>query len=233
MSSFFEEIGTHGLIYLILAFLSFLNIIIPMSGSSTTTPLILILTGNPHYAIALSTWVLMLNTGIGAFIFRTNIRKEYVLELLPATLFGVVLGALLLLSLPDWLVTLVFFGFSVHFLRLTILRFLKVLKEEQKKPLRNILGTVATFVSSFLQGTGLSGGGMRVNYLYSQGLKVEEVRGVGNLLNFIAFSTASLVRLGDGQISFPEILRWSAVFVLYCFWQTISEGRFCLSFPIG
>lgn len=195
------------------AFLSFLNIIIPMSGSATTTPLILTLSGNPQYAIALSTWILMLNTGVGAFIFRIHIRKEYIWRLLPASLVGVVLGAMLLLNLPNWMVTLVLFGFSAHFLYKTIKHYFAVKKEEQKSSSDTILGAVATLVSSFLQGTGLSGGGMRVNYLYSEGLKVEEVRGTGNLLNFLVFGVASFIRLGNNQFSFPEMLQWTVIFV--------------------
>lgn len=203
----------HWTVYVMVAFLSFLNIIIPMSGSATTTPLILTLTGNPQYAIALSTWILMLNTGVGAFIFRVYIRKEYVITLLPISILGVVLGAVLLLNLPNWLVILVLLGFSVHFLYKTIRHYIATKKVEQKSSSNTVLGTIATFVSSFLQGTGLSGGGMRVNYLYSEGLKVEEVRGTGNLLNFFVFGTASLVRLGSNQISLPDVLQWTLIFV--------------------
>ena len=213
MHAFIQEITAHGTIYGALAFLSFLNIIVPMSGSSTTTPLVLALTGNPQYAIAISSWILMLNTAIGAWIFRAYIRKDYALKLLPASLVGVIAGALLLLNLPDWLVTLVLFLFSAHFLYKTVKHFLATKKEVNKSPSSSVVGTVATFVSSFLQGTGLSGGGMRVSYLYAEGLKVEEVRGTGNLLNFLVFATAGLVRLGDGQISLPDMFGWTLIFV--------------------
>ena len=213
VESFVQYITQYGTVYLMVTFLSFLNIIIPMSGSATTTPLILTLTGNPQYAIALASWILMLNTGMGAFIFKSHIRKEYVWKLLPASLVGVVLGAVLLLNLPNWLVTLVLFGFSARFLFQIIRRYVATKKEERKNAPNTVLGAVATFLSSFLQGTGLSGGGMRFNYLYAEGLKIEEVRGTGNLLNFLVFGVASLVRLGDNQISLPDMVGWSLIFI--------------------
>ncbi len=153
----------------------------------------------------------MLNTGIGALIFRTHIRKDYVWKLLPASLVGVILGALLLLRLPDWLVIGVLLGFSAYFLYKTVRHFLATKKAEMSS--RPVVGVVATFISSFLQGTGLSGGGMRVNYLASEGLKVEEQRAVGNVLNFLVFATAGLVRLGDHQISLPDMLKWTLIFL--------------------
>ena len=213
MQQFIEEITENWMIYGAFACLTFLNIIVPMSGSSTATPLILVLTGNPQYAIAVSSWLLMLNTAIGAFIFRVHIRKDYVLKLLPASLVGVVAGALLLLRLPDWLVISVLFAFSVHFLYKTVKHFLASKKEVKQSPPSTLIGTVATFVSSFLQGAGLSGGGMRANYLYSEGLKAEEARGTGNLLNCLVFAAAGLVRLGDGQIALPDMFRWTVIFI--------------------
>ena len=54
---------------------------------------------------------------------------------------------------------------------------------------------------------------MRFNYLYAEGLKIEEVRGTGNLLNFLVFGVASLVRLGDNQISLPDMVGWSLIFI--------------------
>lgn len=213
MESYVSEMVQHWVIYVTLAFLSFANIIVPMSGSSTTTPLILALTGDAQYAIAISTWVLMLNTAIGAFIFRADIRQDYVRKLLPASLVGVVAGAVLLLNLPNWFVTGVLLGFSVHFLYKTLRRFLTQKQEKNESATSRFVGTVTAFASSFLQGTGLSGGGMRVSYLTAEGLKISEMRGTGNLLNFIVFATAGLVRLGNGQIAPPDVVKWTLIFL--------------------
>lgn len=101
MQNFLQEIIVDGPIYLVLAFLTFLNIIVPLSGSSTQTPLIATLTGDSHYAITLSSWLLMISCAMISFIFRKDIRKDYLWKLLPTSVTGSIVGALLLIQLPN------------------------------------------------------------------------------------------------------------------------------------
>jgi hypothetical protein len=126
MQNFILEIVADLPIYLILAFLTFLNIIIPLSGSSTQTPLLTVLIGDANYAIAISSWLLMISCAMISFVFRKDIRKDYLWKLLPASVLGAILGAFLLMQLPNWLVTLVLFFLSVYFLYKTLIHmFLK------------------------------------------------------------------------------------------------------------
>lgn len=140
MHAFIQEIVVDGPIYLILAFLSFLNIIVPLSGSSTQTPLIATLTGDAHYAITLSTWLLMISCAMISFVFRKDIRKDYLWKLLPSSILFAVIGAYLFIQLPNWLVILILFMSSVHFLYKILWNLFDKEKEKKKKK-KNIISS--------------------------------------------------------------------------------------------
>ena len=225
MKDLVEGIIADAPIYLVLAFLTFLNIIIPLSGSATQTPLIAALTGDSHYAITISSWLLMISCAMISFVFRKDIRKDYLWKLLPASVIGSIVGALLLIQLPNWLVTLALLILSVHFLYKTLVHLLNKNKDrvEKKKAHHLVSATVGLF-SGFLQGTGLSGASVRASFLYSENLKIEEVRGTSNVLNFVIFATASLVRFNENQLSISEMLRWTIIFAPILF-ISIYLGR--------
>lgn len=213
MQALFQEIITDGMIYIAVAFLSFLNIIIPLSGSSTQTPLIAALTGDSHYAIAVSGWLLMISCGMTAFIFRNDIRRDYLWKLSPTSVIGSVLGALTLIQLPNWLVTSVLFFLAVHFLYKKVLHLLNKNKQkEEKKKAHHLMSSAVGLLSGFLQGTGLSGASVRTNFLYSENLKIEEVRGTSNILNFFIFAVASIIRFSEHQIVFIDMFKWTLIF---------------------
>lgn len=225
MQNLIDGIIVDGPIYLVLAFLTFLNIIVPLSGSSTQTPLIVALTGDSHYAITISTWLLMISCAMISFVFRKDIRMDYVWKLLPTSLIGSVIGALLLIQLPNWLVTLVLFFLSVHFLYKTLVHLLNKNKvKAEKKKAHHFVSYSVGALSGFLQGTGLSGASIRASFLYSEHLKIEEVRGTSNVLNFIIFATASIVRFNENQLSSSEMIKWTIIFAPILF-VSIYLGR--------
>lgn len=209
MIALVQEFYAHWMIYLVMAFLTFVNIVIPVSGSSTQTPLIAIITGDAHYAIAVSTWLLMISCAIIAFVFRKNIRPEYVWRMLPASIVAAMLGALLLVQLPDVLVTILLLLAATHFAIKTF-RHLRN-KTEPKRPSLHALSLVGA-VSGFLQGMGLPGGTVRLGYLFSEGLTVEEVRGTAELLTFFAFAAANIVRFYEHQLTGTDMLHWTLIF---------------------
>lgn len=213
MQNFIQEIIVDGPIYLVLAFISFLNIIAPISGSATQTPLIAAITGDAHYAITVSTWLLMISCGMIAFVFRKDIRKDYFWKLLPTSIIGAVVGALLLIKLPNWLIISVLFFLSIKFLYRKVVHLLsKNKKAEEKKKSHHLVAPAVGLFSSFLQGTGVSGSSIREGFLFSENLKIEEVRGTAELLNFIIFATASIFRFHQNQISSFDMLKWTIIF---------------------
>ncbi len=228
MQNLIQEIIADGQIYLVLAFLSFLNIIVPLSGSATQTPLIAALTGDSHYAIAISTWLLMIGCAMISFVFRKDIRKDYLWKLLPTSVAGSVIGALLLIQLPAWLVTSMLFLLSVRFLYKTLAHLINRNKQkEEKKKSNQFTSSLVGALSGFLQGTGLSGANIRTSFLYSEHLKIEEVRGTSNVLNFIIFATASLIRFNENQLSSADMFKWTIVFTPILF-ISIYAGRHVL-----
>lgn len=225
MHDLIQGIITDWPIYLAMAFLTFLNIIVPLSGSSTQTPLLLALTGDAHYAITISSWLLMISCAMISFVFRKNIRKDYLWKLLPTSVIGSIVGALLLIQLPSWLVTLVLFLLSIHFLYKTLIHLLNKNKEKvEKDKAHHLVGSAIGLLSGFLQGTGLSGSSIRASFLYSEHLKIEEVRGTASFLTFVIFATASLIRFSEHQLSVSEMLRWTIIFAPILF-ISIYLGR--------
>ena len=228
MQNLIQWVMADGQIYLALAFLSFLNIIVPLSGASTQTPLIAALTGNSHYAITISTWLLMIGCAMIAFVFRKDIRKDYLWKLLPTSVVGSIIGALLLIQLPNWLVTLALFFLSAHFLYNTLIHLIHRNTEKgEKKKSHSLVSPLVGALSGFLQGTGLSGANIRTSFLYSEHLKIEEVRGTSNILNFIIFAVASLIRFNANQLSSADMFKWTIIFTPILF-ATIYLGRHVL-----
>ncbi|HEX8947294.1 MAG TPA: sulfite exporter TauE/SafE family protein [Candidatus Paceibacterota bacterium] len=209
MYALLQELYTHWAVYLAMAGITFVNIIMPISGSSTQTPLIASITGNAHYAITISTWLLMLSCGIIAFVFRRDIRPEYVWRMLPTAVVAAMIGALLLVRLPDVLVTLFLLGAALHF-AIKVFRHLEH-KKEPKRPSLRALAIVGS-LSGFLQGMGLPGGTVRLGYFYSEGLTVEEVRGTAELLTFFSFAAANVVRFNQNQLTGAEMFHWTIIF---------------------
>ena len=209
MQSILQELYVHGMLYLVMIFLTFVNIIVPVSGSSTQTPLLAIITGDAHYAITVSTWLLMISCAIISFVFRKDRRYDYVWRMLPATILFAVLGALFLVQLPDLLVSLLLLVAATHFLIKT-LRHLE--KKEEKKALSIHVLSIVGAASSFLQGMGLPGGAIRAGYLYAEGLSIEEVRGTAEFLTFASFAAANIVRFHENQLSVPDMIHWTIIF---------------------
>lgn len=211
MQSFIEEIASNWVVYIIMSVITFVNIIIPVSGSSTQIPLIAGITGDAHYAITIGTWLLMISCGMIAFVFRKDIRWDYFWKLLPSSIIFAVIGAYLLIQLPNWLVTLALFIVTVQFLKKVLVhRFNK--QNEKKQKAHHLFSSTIGALSGFLQGTGLPGSSIRMGFLYSENLKIEEVRGTGEILAFVVFAVASIVRLGENHLLYSDMIKWTIIF---------------------
>src|SRR3989344_5731521 len=101
-------------VYLVLALASLINIIVPVSGSSTVTPFLAILT-NPHIAIALASFYFFLSAIVRLFIFRKDIKWKYVKKLLPLSFIGAIIGAFALIKINSLILLITIFVFVVYF----------------------------------------------------------------------------------------------------------------------
>lgn len=70
----------------------------------------------------------------------------------------------------------------------------------------------------------MSGASIRTSFLYAENLKIEEVRGTSNVLNFVIFATASAIRFNKNQLSSTEMLKWTIIFTPILF-ISIYLGR--------
>lgn len=190
------------LIFIVLAVLTFVNILVPISGSSTVTPLLALVT-DPHNAIGLASFYFVLSGIVRIFVFRKEVQYEYIKKLLPISLIGAVIGAMSLVKINTVLLMSLILVFLVYFIYKKIKEIAgKELKE--KKISKLSFGVVGIF-SGFLQGFGLAGADLRNGYLYSKKLTIAEVHGTTALIGTANFLAATIIRVFTKQVNFVDL----------------------------
>lgn len=189
-------------IFIALAALTFINVIIPISGSATTTPLLALIT-EPRVAIGLASFYFVLAGLIRVFVFRKHIRFQYVKSLLPISLVGAVLGASSLIKIDSRLLYLIILVFLIYFLIKKVLELFSN-QGSDKTPHKQGLFLVG-ILSGFLQGFGLAGSDLRNGYLYSKNLSIPEVHGTTALIGSSNFLIATLIRVYTKQLKVVDI----------------------------
>lgn len=186
------------LIYGLIGLSTLVNIIMPITGSATVTPLLAMLV-DPHRAIGMATFVFFLSAPPRVFLFWEDIQWHEVKSLLLPSAFAALVGALTLNIVPGrWLLILILL-FSIYFL----LKKLDIVPTSIK--VSKMTSYAIGVLSGFLQGTGLSGSDIRNQYLYANGLRIAEVHGTTAMIGGMNFLIASLVRLYSGQLTIPDI----------------------------
>src|SRR5690606_36502910 len=109
-------------------------------------------------------------------------------------------GALALLAVPAKALLAIIFFFALYFL----LKKLRIIPE--RRSAGHVLRGVVAVLSGFLEGTGLSGSDLRNQYLYAQGLRVQDLHGTTAVIGGANFLVATVVRLQTDHVSFADIL---------------------------
>ncbi|MDP1690119.1 MAG: sulfite exporter TauE/SafE family protein [bacterium] len=186
------------LIFGLLGLNTVLNIIIPISGSATVTPLLALLT-DPYRAIGIASFFFFLTAPPRIYFFWRNIQWHEVRTLFLPSIIAAFFGALALVAIPARWLLIIILLFSVYFL-------LKKLGAIPKSKEPNLL--LSHFIglfSGFLQGTGLAGSDLRNQYLYAHNLNIAEVHGTTAVMAAGNFLVATIVRLYTGQVTLPDI----------------------------
>ena len=183
-------------IYLALLLSSVVNIVVPISGSATLTPLLALLT-DPHRAIGLTSFYFVLSGIVRIFLFRKNIEWAEVKKLLLPSVVMALLGASALVVIPPRILLVVVFLLTVHFL-------IKKIWPKEKKG-SNLTSYVVGLLSGFLQGAGLSGSDLRNSYFYSKQLNIAQVHGTSSFMGTSNFFIATIARLYTGQLTLPDL----------------------------
>lgn len=195
------------LILFLLGFSTLFNVIVPISGSATVTPLIAALT-DVHSAIGFVGFYFFLSAMMRFIVFYRDVQWPLVRKLLPISAVGSVIGAFSLLAISDVLLLCILAIFTLYFIYKKIFR-------SQAKRKENIFtrwgAAVVGLFSGFLQGTGLAGSDLRNNYLYAKDLTMVQVHGTTALVGGINFFLATVVRLYLGKISVPDLTLLAAV----------------------
>lgn len=182
---------------IVLTFYTVLNIIVPLSGSATVTPLLAILT-DPHKAIGLAIFYFFLSSLVRLYLFRKFIQWEEAKHLIIPSAIAVLLGSLSLVVVSTTILYVIVLSSAVYFL----LKKLKIIEWERTRKLTSPLVGV---LSGFLQGTGLAGSDLRNSYLYSQGLSISEVHGTTAVIGSLNFFIATIARLLTHQMQLIDL----------------------------
>lgn len=188
-------------VVILLSALSFLNIVVPISGSTTTTPLLAFIV-DPHAAIGLASVMFLLSGLVRIVVFRAYIVWKEVQTLLPSSLIASFLGAISTGFIPgEWLLLILF---------LTVLYFLfkkvGVFSWKTTRKAERLRETTIGLFSGYLQGTGIGGSDMRNTFLLANNLSVQEMHGTTAVIGASIFSVSTLVRLWTHQLEIVDTI---------------------------
>lgn len=189
------------MIGLLLGVFTLVNIIAPISGSATVTPILTGLVGAKD-AIAVATVFFFLTCIPRIYLFRKYIQWDIVKTLWPISILGAVIGSVLLINVNELIVSLIVLGFLIYFLYGKIqTSFLNNSANSKKKPSKHGVAFIG-FVSGALQGTGLAGSDLRNGYLLSRGLSIANLHGTTAIIGGSNFLFASVSRVVSGELTF-------------------------------
>lgn len=188
------------IIYVTIAASSFLNILVPISGSATVTPFLAILT-DPHRAIGLASFYFLLSGLVRIYFFRKNIRWDEIKGLLPPSLLAAFVGSLALVVINDRLLLAIVLGFTIYF----FFKKIGVVETNNKKASRYTTAGVG-LLSGFLQGAGVGGSDLRNSYLFGNRLNIAQLHGTSGLVGASNFFLATIVRLFTDQLTIPDLI---------------------------
>lgn len=204
------HMNTDFIIYSALALSSFVNTLVPISGSSTVTPFLAILT-DPHRAIGLASFFFLLSGIIRIYLFRENIRWEEVRVLFLPSVFFASLGALSLVAIPTAILLWIILLATVYF----FLKKIGLIKKTQKESSKTTFFVGA--LSGFLQGSGFGGSDLRNSYLYARQFSLIEVHGTTGVIGASIFGVATVIRLLTEQLTVPDLVPLIYVFPFILF----------------
>jgi uncharacterized membrane protein YfcA len=196
---------------IVLGFFTFINILAPVSGSATVTPVLAGLVGVKD-AIAVATVFFLLTCIPRVYLFRKYIQWHLVKQLWPASIVGAVIGSVALTGIDAKIVAIIIILFLMFFLYKKLISVLK--PATQNKPTSKHGVTFIGLISGALQGTGLAGSDLRNGYLYSKGLSIQKIHGTTALIGGANFLFASVVRVSSGDLIFSMMLPVFALFPL-------------------
>lgn len=188
-------------IAIVLGFLTFLNILAPVSGSATVTPLLAGIVGAKD-AVAVATLFFLLTCIPRVYLFRSYIRWDIVRTLWPISIIGAVVGGFIFVGISEIVITLTITVFLLLFIfqKIIALRFNE--NRMQKKPTKHGVAFVG-FISGALQGTGIAGSDLRNGYLLSRGLTMQALHGTTAIIGGSNFIFANSVRVASGELTWP------------------------------
>lgn len=189
-------------IFIVLAALTLINIIVPISGSATVTPLLALIT-DPHNAIGLASFYFVLSGIVRIFVFRKHIKWEYIKSLLPISILGAIFGALSLVKINTNILLIIILLFLVYFVYKKIREIFK--GDVKEKKMHKLTFWIVGLFSGFLQGFGLAGSDLRNGYLYSEKLTIADVHGTTAFIGTANFIIATIIRLYTHQVKLVDL----------------------------
>lgn len=188
------------LIGILLGVFTLINILAPISGSATVTPVLTGLVGAKD-AIAVATVFFFLTCIPRVYLFRKYIRWDIVKVLWPISILGALVGSILFIHISEIVVSLIILAFLLYFLSQKLRASFGSKNTAERKATKHGVAFVG-FFSGALQGTGLAGSDLRNGYLLSRGLSIPNLHGTTALIGGANFLFASISRVVSGELTF-------------------------------
>ena len=203
------------LIGILLGVFTLVNILAPISGSATVTPVLASLVGAKD-AIAVATVFFFLTCLPRIYLFRKYVRWELVKTLWPVSIVGALIGSVVLIYIPEVIVLFIVLLFLINFTYQKFMSLRRNNQKQDKKPSKHGVVFIGLF-SGALQGTGLAGSDLRNGYLLSRGLSIPQLHGTTALIGGANFSFASISRVASGDLTFemayPVLLLFPVIII--------------------
>ncbi|MDB5260386.1 MAG: sulfite exporter TauE/SafE family protein [Candidatus Nomurabacteria bacterium] len=213
MNEIFSFISHYIYVYIWVIFTTFINIIAPVSGSAVVTPVIAYAT-SPQRAVGIAAFLFFLSAIHRIHMFRKNILSEkknidIIKHLLPFSIVGAVAGGFFVAYVNTKVLAIIIVVVSLYYIFRTLVVLYK--KNNEQKKTNKYGGIFIGILSGFMQGSGMSGGDIRANYLRSivSEVNVRAVSSVVGLVNF--FIAGSILFLHN------KLTRFDIIFVISIF----------------
>jgi uncharacterized protein len=200
------------LIAALLGFFTFINILAPLSGSATVTPLLAGLVGAKE-AVAIATVFFFLTCIPRVLLFLKFIRWDIVKTLWPVSVAGALVGGLIFAGISEVVIALIILCFLLWFLYQKASVVFSKRPVQEKQPTKHGVAFVG-LLSGALQGTGLAGSDLRNGYLLSKGLSISHIHGTTALIGGSNFLFANIVRVQSGELTWAMVAPILALFPL-------------------
>ncbi len=207
MMSVLSFIEDYFYVYLWLITTTFVNIIVPLAGSTIVNPVTAYLT-DPQRAIGIGAFIFCFTGLHRVYLFRREIVSDdnnirTITTILPYSIIGAIFGGSFISYLNIKVLVIIIVAVSLYFICKTLLQIYR--KKDIQKSDNHLSKVAVSIISGFLQGSGMPGSDIRNNYLRTT-LSEVSVRAVGSVIGIVNFFIAGVIIFLHNRLTTKDIV---------------------------